>query len=53
MKGAIMSFKIWVQIEEVDDSGEHKNNITEDTEVGEYEDMAAARAAMDKIIDAA
>ena len=48
-----MSYKIWVQIEEIDDSGEHKSNITEDIEVGEYEDMKAAQAAMDKIIDAA
>lgn len=48
-----MSYKIWVQIEEVDDSGEHKSNVTEDVEVGQYDDMKAARAVMDKIIDAA
>lgn len=48
-----MSYKIWVQIEEVDESGEHIDNITPDVEVGEYDDMDAARAAMDEIIDAA
>lgn len=48
-----MSYKIWVQIEEVDNSGEHKRNMTEDIEVGEYDDFQSAKEAMDKIIDTA
>ena len=48
-----MSYKIWVQIEEVDDSGEHKANITEDVEVGEYGTFEQANAVMYKIIDTA
>jgi len=48
-----MPFKIWVQIEELDESGEHLDNVTQEVEVGEYEAVEAAQAAMDKIIDAA
>jgi len=48
-----MSYKIWVQIEEIDDSGEHKNNVMEDTEVGKYGSYEEAKAVMDKIINAA
>ncbi len=48
-----MSYKIWVQIEEIDDSGEHKNNVTEDVEVGEYGSFEQAKTVMDKIIDTA
>jgi len=48
-----MSFKIWVQIEEIDDSGNHKNNVTEDTEVGEYGNFDEAKKILDKIIEVA
>jgi len=48
-----MSFKIWVQIEEIDDSGEHKNNVTEDVEVGEYGTFKEAKKVLDKIIEIA
>lgn len=48
-----MSFKIWMQIEELDENGEHKGNATEDIEVGQYDDMKSAQEALDKIIEAA
>jgi len=48
-----MSYKIWVQIEEIDDSGDHKNNATEDTEVGEYGTLEEAKKVLDKIIEVA
>lgn len=48
-----MSYKIWVQIEEIDDTGEHKNNVTDDVEVGEYGSFDEAKKVMDKIIETA
>ena len=48
-----MVYKIWVQIEEVDDENDHYENVTEPIDVGVYEEPEAARAAMDKIVDAA
>ena len=48
-----MSFKIWVQIEEIDDSGEHSLNVSEDVEVGEYGTVEEAKKVLDKIIEVA
>lgn len=48
-----MSFKIWVQIEEIDEEHDHYKNVTEPIEIGRYEELKAAKEAMDKIIDAA
>lgn len=48
-----MIYKIWVQIEEIDEDDDHYENVTEPIDVGRYEELEAAKAAMDKIINAA
>ena len=53
LKGAIMPYKIWLQIEEVDESNEHYENVTEPIEVSSYDELEDAKAAMDAIVDAA
>jgi len=48
-----MSYKIWVQIEALDDFGNHSYNTTEEIEVGEYGTLDEAKNVLDKIIDTA
>jgi len=48
-----MPYKIWLQIEEVDESNEHYENVTELIEVSSYDELEDAKAAMDAIVDAA
>ena len=48
-----MPYKIWLQIEEVDESNEHYENVTEPIEVSSYDELEDAKAAMDAIVETA
>jgi len=53
MKGDTMVYKVWVQIEEIDEEANHYENVTEPVDVGRYDNLEEAKAVMDKIIAAA